>query len=146
MSGEYACYGRTWTFSASRNCVQILTTWGHAKIWGESCGSMGLRISSLCNCVRCPLTYASPYHNPTATMGQVLCSQYAIHLPSAQHSWHRYSSLKGTLEKCGHRRWAFSHCSWLPRRTAVRSRPWWGRRACRWASLRLFLTVCAYIL
>ncbi len=42
--------------------------------------------------------------------------------------------------------WAFAHSSRLRRRTAVRSRHWWGRRACRWASLRRFLTVCAEIL
>ncbi len=42
--------------------------------------------------------------------------------------------------------YAFSHSSRLRRRTAVRSRPGWGRPACRWASLRLFLTVCAEIL
>ena len=42
--------------------------------------------------------------------------------------------------------WAFAHSSQLRRWTAVRSRPWWGRRACRWASLRRFLTVCAEIL
>ncbi len=42
--------------------------------------------------------------------------------------------------------WAFAHSSRLRRRTAVRSRPRWGRRACRWASLRRFLTVCAEIL
>ncbi len=35
--------------------------------------------------------------------------------------------------------WAFAHSSGLRRRTAVRSRPRWGRRACRWASQRLFL-------
>ncbi len=35
--------------------------------------------------------------------------------------------------------WAFAHSSQLRRRTAVRSRPRWGRRACRWASLRRFL-------
>ncbi len=40
----------------------------------------------------------------------------------------------------------FIHSSQLRRRTAVRSRPRWGRRACRWASLRRFLTVCAEIL
>ncbi len=34
----------------------------------------------------------------------------------------------------------------LRRRTGVRSRPRWGRRSCRWASLRRFLTVCAEIL
>ena len=28
MSGEYAGHGKTRTFSASRNCVQILATWG----------------------------------------------------------------------------------------------------------------------
>jgi hypothetical protein len=27
---EYAGHGRTGTFSASRNCVQILATWGLA--------------------------------------------------------------------------------------------------------------------
>uniref|UniRef100_A0A8C7KM18 Tripartite motif containing 37 n=1 Tax=Oncorhynchus kisutch TaxID=8019 RepID=A0A8C7KM18_ONCKI len=30
MSGKYAGHGRTGTFSASRNCVQILATWGCA--------------------------------------------------------------------------------------------------------------------
>jgi hypothetical protein len=29
---------------------------------------------------------------------------------------------------------------------AVGSRPWWGQRACRWASLRRVLTGCAEIL
>ncbi len=42
--------------------------------------------------------------------------------------------------------WAFVHSSRLRWRTAVRSRPRWGRRACRWASLRRFLTGCAEIL
>ncbi len=42
--------------------------------------------------------------------------------------------------------WAFAHSSRLRRRTAVRSRPRWGRRACRWASLRHFLTVCTEII
>ncbi len=30
MSGEYAGHARTGMFSASRNCVQILATWGRA--------------------------------------------------------------------------------------------------------------------
>ncbi len=38
-----------------------------------------------------------------------------------------------------HRMWAFAHSIRLRRWTAVRSRPWWGRRACRWASLRRFV-------
>ncbi len=42
--------------------------------------------------------------------------------------------------------WAFAHSSWLRQWTAVRSRPRWGQRACRWASRRRFLTVCAEIL
>ncbi len=45
-----------------------------------------------------------------------------------------------------HRMWAFSHSSRSRWRTAVRSRPRWGWRACRWASLRWFLTVCAEII
>jgi hypothetical protein len=30
MSGEFAGHGKTGILSASRNCVQILATWGHA--------------------------------------------------------------------------------------------------------------------
>ncbi len=41
---------------------------------------------------------------------------------------------------------AFAHSSWLWRWTPVRSRPRWGWRACRGASLRWFLTVCAEII
>ncbi len=72
MSGEYAGHARTGMFSASRNCVQILATWGHALLccnmrwWSWMNGTtMGLRISSRylcafkmpsikCTCVRCP--------------------------------------------------------------------------------------------
>ncbi len=81
MSGEYAGHARTGMFSASRNCVQILVTWGRAlsccnmRWWSWMNGTtMGLRISSrylinkmhLCSL---SITYACPYHNPTATMG-----------------------------------------------------------------------------
>ncbi len=84
-SSENAGHARTGIFSASRNCVQILATWGRAlsccnmKWWSWMNGTtMGLRISShLCiqNAITkmhlCSLsiTYACPYHNPTATMG-----------------------------------------------------------------------------
>ncbi len=72
MSGEYAGHARTGMFSVSRNCVQILATWGRAssccnmRWWSWMNGTtMGLRISSLylcafkmpsikCTCVRCP--------------------------------------------------------------------------------------------
>ncbi len=72
MSVEYAGHARTGMFSASRNCVQILATWGSALSccnmrwwrWMNST-TMGLRISSRylcafkmpsikCTCVRCP--------------------------------------------------------------------------------------------
>ncbi len=72
MSGEYAGYARTGMFSASRNYVQILATWGCAlsccsmRWWlGMNGTTMRLRISSRylcafkmpsiqCTCVRCP--------------------------------------------------------------------------------------------
>jgi hypothetical protein len=72
MSAEYAGHERTWTFSASRNCVQILATWGRAlscwnmRWWRRMNGTtMGLRISLQylcafklqsikCSCVFCP--------------------------------------------------------------------------------------------
>ncbi len=69
-------------------------------------------------------------------------------LPSALYSENRDSSVKRTPLKSArrHRMWAFAHSSRLRWWIAVRSRPRWGRRACRWASLRRFLTVCAEIL
>ncbi len=63
------------------------------------------------------ITYACPYHNPTATMG---------------HSIHNVDQPLQSA-KC-YRMWAFAHSSRLRRRTAVRSRPRWGQRACRWDS------------
>ncbi len=72
MSSEYAGHARIGMCSASRNCVQILATWGHAlsccnmRWWSWMNGAtMGLRISSRylcafkmpsikCTCVRCP--------------------------------------------------------------------------------------------
>ena len=72
MSGEYAGHARTGMFSASRNCVQILATWGrplsccNMRWWSWMNGTtMGLRISSWylcaftmpsikCTCVRRP--------------------------------------------------------------------------------------------
>ena len=53
MSGVYAGPGRTGKCSASRNCVQILATWGHALScwniwwwWRMNGMTMGLRILS----------------------------------------------------------------------------------------------------
>ncbi len=71
-SAEYVGHARTGMFSASRNCVQILATWGRTlsccnmRWWSWMNGTtMGLRISSRylcafkmpsikCTCVRCP--------------------------------------------------------------------------------------------
>ncbi len=87
MSGVYAGHARTGMFSASRNCVPILATWGRAlsccnmRWWswmnGTTIGPQDLVTVSLCiqNAINkrhlCSLsiTYACPYHNPTATMG-----------------------------------------------------------------------------
>ncbi len=64
------------------------------------------------------------------------------------YSENRDSSVKRTpLKSAGcHRMWTFAHSSGLRRWTAVRLRPRWGWRACRWASLRRFVTICAEIL
>ncbi len=76
-------------------------------------------------------------------------TQHHTHgLPSALYSENQDSSVKGTPLQSAkrHRMWAFVHSSRLRWRTAVRSKPRWGWRACRWASLRWFLTVCAEII
>ncbi len=85
-------------------------------------------------------TLTSANHSPTR--------RHTCCLPSALYSENRDSSVKRTPLQSArrYRMWAFAHWSRLRRRTAVRSRSWWGWRACRWASLRLFLTVCAEII
>ncbi len=170
MSGEYAGHARTGMFSASRNYLQILAIWGWAlsccnmRWWSWMNGTtMGLRIlSCIQNAINimhlCSLsiTYACPYHNPIwSTRSTALTSAnrsptrcHTCCLPSALYSENRDSSVKRTPLQSArrHRMWAFSHSSRSRWRTAVRSRPRWGWRACRWASLRRFLTACAEIL
>ncbi len=75
-------------------------------------------------------------------------SKPLTHTLSAIYSENRDSSVKRIPLQSArrHQMWAFAHSSQLRQRTAVRSRPRWGRRACKWASLRKFLTVCAEIL
>ncbi len=105
------------------------------------------------------ITFACPFHNPTTTMGHLVHNVYISKplsptwrhtrcLPSALYSENQDSSVKRTPLQSArrYRMWAFAHSSGLRRRTTVRSRPRWGWRACRWASLRRFLTVCAEIL
>ena len=74
--------------------------------------------------------------NRSPTQSQAYC------LPSTRYSWNRDSSIMSTLlqRASGHRRRAFAHWSQLRHRTAIRSRPWWGPQARRWASLSWFLT------
>jgi hypothetical protein len=92
----------TGTFSVSRNCVQILATWGiimlkHEVIavdeWHHN-GPQDLVTVSLCILIAinkmhlCSLSlaYACPYHNPTATMGNsvrnVDLSKHLAHMMS----------------------------------------------------------------
>ncbi len=99
-----------------------------------------------CTCVLLSITYACPYHNPTTTMGHSIHNVDIIKplttrrhtrcLPSALYSENRDSSVKRTPLQSARppSMWEFAHSSRLQRRTAVRSRPRWGRRACRWAS------------
>ncbi len=104
------------------------------------------------------ITYACPYHNPTATMGHSI-HNVDIRKPLTHTTPYTLSAIYPVQWKPGfilkrtplqsarrHRMWAFAHSRRLRWRTAVRLRPQWGRRACRWASLRWFLTVCAEIL
>ncbi len=105
------------------------------------------------------ITFACPYHNSTATMGHSI-HNIDINKPLTHTMPYTLSAICPVQWKPGficeertplqsakrHRMWAFAHSSRLRRWTAVRSRPRWGRRACRWVSLRRFLTVCAEIL
>jgi hypothetical protein len=76
----------------------------------------------------------------TCSMGD-MSGEYACVLPSALYSWNCYLQ-----HASGHRSWAFAHLSRWRCRTAVRSNPWWERRAHRWESLRLFLKFSAQII
>ncbi len=87
------------------------------------------------------ITYACPYHNPTATMGHsnhnIDVNKPLTHTTPymlsaiALYSENRDSSVKRMpLQNARRSMWAFAHSSRLRWRTAVRSRPQWGRRAC----------------
>ncbi len=77
-----------------------------------------------------PLTHTTPY-----TLSAICPVQWI-------HPWRKHLSKVPDAIECEHLHTQVGYYNEL----AVRSRPWWGRRACRWASLRRFLTVCAEIL
>ncbi len=162
-------------FSASRNCVQILATWGRAlsccnmRWWSwMNVTTMGLRISSRYLCafkmasinapvfvvhnIRLLIPKSPRHHGP---LGPQRWHQQTDHPHDAIHAVSHLpctlnsgSSVKRTPFQSArhHRMWAFAPSSRLRRRTAVRSRPRWGQWACRWTSLRRFMTVCVKIL
>ncbi len=104
------------------------------------------------------ITYACPYHKPTATIGHSI-HNIDISKPLTHRTPYTLSAIYPVQWKPGfihdentspkllhHRMWAFAHSSQLRRRAAVRSRPRWRWRACSWPSLRWFLTACAEII
>ncbi len=97
------------------------------------------------------ITPPPPWATRSTTLTSVkrsLTRRHTCCLLSALHSENQDSSVKRTPLQSARRHWmwAFAHLSQLWRRTAVRSRSRWGRKACRWASLRRFLTDCAEII
>ena len=134
MSGEYVGHGRTGTFSASRNCVQILATWARAlscwnmRWWvsGSRHDISAFKLLSIKCCLFVVRSLCLPIPYPHRHYG-ALCSQ----------RWHQQT----THPHCTIQKWR-SHWRLLRRR----SRPWWGHYAYIWASLRRFLTVWADVL
>ena len=105
MSAEYSGNGRTGTFSSSRNCVQILATWGcELSCWNMrwqrwmNGTTMCLNISSRYVCAfkltsikmqLCSMSvaYAFPYHNPTPPWGTLFTTLTSVnHSPTRCHT------------------------------------------------------------
>ena len=144
----------------------------HAATWGDGRGSTAkqwpqdivkvslclqnaINITHLCSL---SITYACPYHIPATTMGHSI-HNVDISKPLTHTTQHTLSTICPKQWKPGFIREenasptcqtlsnvSIAHSSRLRWRTAIRSRPRWGWQACRWASLRWFLTVCAEIL
>ncbi len=175
LSGEYAGHARTVMFSASRNCVQILATYictlciimlQHDVVDECTTRASGSRhgISVHANAINkmhlCSfsITYACPYHNPHRHYGPLdpqCWHQQTAHPHDVIHAvCHLPCTVKpgfireeNTSPKCQ----TPSNVRHLPLKLVTmmncsQFETRWGRRACRWASLRRFLTGCAEIL
>ncbi len=156
--GEYAGHARTGMFFSFQElctdpcnmgpCIIMLQ---HEVRVVDEWHTMGLRISSRYLCAfkmhLCPLsiTYAFPYHNPTATMGHSIhnadtgkplphTTPYTLSAICLYSENWDLSVKRTPLQSARrHLKWAFAHSSRLRwRLQSVKTR--WGWRACRWAS------------
>lgn len=158
ISGESAGHTRIGMFSASRSCVQILATCGHAlscctlRWWSWMNGTtMGLRISFhgitafkmasiKCTCVR------GPYHNPTTTMGHSIHNVDISKLLTLTMLSTTFTCPKSGLiceDNCSKQ--TPQKVSISPSKSVLMRNciwPQWGRRGYRRSSLRWFLAVC----
>jgi hypothetical protein len=113
MSGEYAGHGRTWNIFSFRelwtdSCDTSLALYWNRRWWQQmNATTMDHRISSRYLCIQisidkmqlCSLSiaYASPYHNPTTTMG---CSFYNFDFKKGRYLSQLYNWMPST-EMCG---------------------------------------------
>ncbi len=176
MSGEYAGHARTGMFSAFQlpgivyRSLQHGAVHYHDATWGDGRGWMaqqwasgsrpGISVHAINKMHQCSLsiTYACPYHNPTATMGHLI-HNVDISKPLTHTTPYTLSAIcpaqwkpgfireENTSPKCKTpsnvsicplKSVTMMNCSQVetPMRTT----------SSRWASLRRFLTVCAEIL
>ncbi len=95
MSGEYVGHARTGMFSASRNCVQILATWGRAL----SCWTWDVRLATsvaLCCVIKlhildCPFIVVSLRHSCAI----IMLSNQHLDMPHLWGGW-----IISAKEKC----------------------------------------------
>jgi hypothetical protein len=127
VSGEYAGHGRTWTFSVSRYCVQILATRGSALSWWwwrMNATRMGLRIASRYLCafklssIKCNLFFQwniEPSLNIAVTLHNLQC--YVIIMYNSvklitifvRKKWSSHSSQRARQPKLLHIAWLLAH-------------------------------------
>uniref|UniRef100_A0A9J8BTC4 Uncharacterized protein n=1 Tax=Cyprinus carpio carpio TaxID=630221 RepID=A0A9J8BTC4_CYPCA len=92
MSSEYAGHARTGMFSASRNCVQILATWGRAL----SCCNMSMQMSLCRNSLVIMVTHTRNWcsaFNPSKCTHTAVRSEHTVNTHLQQ--WAAISSAWG---------------------------------------------------